>query len=326
MIRQVSSVFQRASRQTAYPFFCHTVRPFASSGKAGRISGGDANKVVPDDFFDDEVENEKQFLDLAVSLTRRKGLNNLHNLDREYTWDDLQKASRLEVYDEPAESAPSTADERLEKLKNLWNTELSEEDIKAEFIPPSADVDVVHTPRPKPGKDMRGDDDLRDAAMDALIARGGMVETRELNYSMQQDYMGDDRPPEELVRHMPNTAPEKFARDQQGKRHCPGGRQRRGKEKARLNCHLIDLDKVTPLDLHTLRRFLNIEGEILPKKLTGLCSKCQRKVAKTIKHTRCLGLLPHIGNIKLKDYSPDRQDEPFHVPATGEYHESKTVW
>ena len=124
--------------------------------------------------------------------------------------------SRLEVHDaEPVEPAPFTADERLEKLKNLWNTELRDEDIKAEFISPDDNVNMVHTPRPKPGKDMRGDDDLRDAAMDALIARGGMVETRELNYSMQQDYMGDDRPPEELARHMPNTAPEKFARDQQ---------------------------------------------------------------------------------------------------------------
>lgn len=243
------------------------------------------------------------------------------------------------MLDEEPVQAPTTADERLEELKNMWNTELTNDNLKAEFISPDDDVNVVRTPRPKPGKDTRGDDELKDAAMDALIARGGMVETRELNYSMQQDYMGDDGPPEELLRHIPNTAPEKFARDQQvslyiavvyniaqGKRHCPGGRQRRGKEKARLNCHLIDLDKVTPLDLHTLRRFLNIEGEILPKKLTGLCSKCQRKVAKTIKHTRCLGLLPHIGNIKLKDYSPDRQDEPFHAPATGGYHESKTVW
>ena len=39
MIRQVSFLFQRASRQTAYPVSYHAVRSFASSGKAGRIAG-----------------------------------------------------------------------------------------------------------------------------------------------------------------------------------------------------------------------------------------------------------------------------------------------
>ena len=54
--------------------------------------------------------------------------------------------------------------------------------------------------------------------------------------------------------------------------------QRRG-IKPVLLCHKIDLDKISYLDVVRLRDFMSADGEILSKKDTGLCSKCQRVVS-----------------------------------------------
>ena len=53
--------------------------------------------------------------------------------------------------------------------------------------------------------------------------------------------------------------------------------QRHGKT-PELRCHLIDLDALNFLDVINLRRFLSDDGEILSRKVTGLCAKCQRQV------------------------------------------------
>jgi len=63
----------------------------------------------------------------------------------------------------------------------------------------------------------------------------------------------------------------------QGLRACPGKMQRRGVKTA-LQCHQIDLETLHHLDVLTLRRFISEDSEILSKKRTGLCAKCQRKV------------------------------------------------
>jgi len=44
-------------------------------------------------------------------------------------------------------------------------------------------------------------------------------------------------------------------------------------------------------DVEFLEKFLNPQIKILPRKYTGLCSKHQRKVAKTIKQSRIMGFL-----------------------------------
>jgi ribosomal protein S18 len=45
-----------------------------------------------------------------------------------------------------------------------------------------------------------------------------------------------------------------------------------------FGCHLIDLDAISFVDVLTLRKFLSEDCEIMPRKATGLCAKCQRKV------------------------------------------------
>jgi len=141
----------------------------------------------------------------------------------------------------------------------------------------------------------------------------------------EDDNLGDLVNPNDLVRRDEDMDPalrnfslpaeeRSFDPLAQGSRPCPGKMQRRG-IKPVLLCHKIDLDKISYLDVVRLRDFMSADGEILSKKDTGLCSKCQRVVAKTIKHTRNLGLLPHLGEFSVTDsrssYSP-KQD--FHDP------------
>ena len=46
-----------------------------------------------------------------------------------------------------------------------------------------------------------------------------------------------------------------------------------------------------------LSRFINEQGKILPRRLTGTSLKYQRKVAVAVKRARHLGLLPYVGDL-----------------------------
>ncbi len=47
-------------------------------------------------------------------------------------------------------------------------------------------------------------------------------------------------------------------------------------------------------DAHFLKKFLNEQGKILPRRLTGTSLKFQRKVAQSVKRARHLALLPYV--------------------------------
>jgi small subunit ribosomal protein S18 len=47
-------------------------------------------------------------------------------------------------------------------------------------------------------------------------------------------------------------------------------------------------------DAEFLKRFLNEQGKILPRRLTGTSLKYQRKVAQAVKRARHLALLPFV--------------------------------
>jgi small subunit ribosomal protein S18 len=55
------------------------------------------------------------------------------------------------------------------------------------------------------------------------------------------------------------------------------------------NIRIIDYRNV-----EILKRFLNVQAKILPKKQTGVCSKHQRKLAQAVKRARIMSLLPFI--------------------------------
>ena len=44
-------------------------------------------------------------------------------------------------------------------------------------------------------------------------------------------------------------------------------------------------------------KFVNEQGKILPRRLTGTSLKYQRKVATAIKRARHLGLMPYVGDM-----------------------------
>ena len=48
------------------------------------------------------------------------------------------------------------------------------------------------------------------------------------------------------------------------------------------------------MDIKTLLRFVNDQGRILPRRLTGVTAKQQRKIAQAIKHARHLALIPFV--------------------------------
>lgn len=49
-------------------------------------------------------------------------------------------------------------------------------------------------------------------------------------------------------------------------------------------------------DIETLKRFLNPNARIQPRKRTGLTAKNQRSLAEAIKRARFMGLLPFVAN------------------------------
>ena len=60
-------------------------------------------------------------------------------------------------------------------------------------------------------------------------------------------------------------------------------------------------NKVVPdyKDVGTLRRFINERGKIVPRRLSGVTAKNQRKLAQAIKRARYLALLPFVAeNLK----------------------------
>ena len=50
-------------------------------------------------------------------------------------------------------------------------------------------------------------------------------------------------------------------------------------------------------DADFLRRFLNEQGKILPRRITGTSLKFQRKVATAVKRARHLALLPYVTDL-----------------------------
>jgi small subunit ribosomal protein S18 len=73
----------------------------------------------------------------------------------------------------------------------------------------------------------------------------------------------------------------------------PSPMQRRFFAPPQRSCNCKDIDYKNP---ERLRRFLHENGKIRPRRQTGLCAKCQRKLAREVKRARHLALLPFVGD------------------------------
>jgi len=56
----------------------------------------------------------------------------------------------------------------------------------------------------------------------------------------------------------------------------------------------IDFTSITYKDVKVLSNFLSDQGKILPRRVTGLSSKQQKKITKCIKTARIAALLPFV--------------------------------
>ncbi len=54
---------------------------------------------------------------------------------------------------------------------------------------------------------------------------------------------------------------------------------------------IVDIDYK---DIKLLRRFVNDQGKIMPRRVTGTSSKMHRKLVKSIKRARSIGLMAYI--------------------------------
>lgn len=57
-------------------------------------------------------------------------------------------------------------------------------------------------------------------------------------------------------------------------------------------CQLCAGKSVSYKEPEILKKYINEKGKILPRRVTGACSKHQRYIAREIKRARIIGLLP----------------------------------
>ena len=72
----------------------------------------------------------------------------------------------------------------------------------------------------------------------------------------------------------------------------------RGKRSRRKVCAFC-VDRVTAIDykdIGKLRRYLSERGKIVPRRVTGTCSRHQRQLTTAIKRARYVALLPYISD------------------------------
>ena len=62
--------------------------------------------------------------------------------------------------------------------------------------------------------------------------------------------------------------------------------------KKRKVCAMCTGKTITYKEPETLKRYINEKGKILPRRVTGACSKHQRHIASQIKRARMIALLP----------------------------------
>ncbi len=58
----------------------------------------------------------------------------------------------------------------------------------------------------------------------------------------------------------------------------------------------VEPDYVDYKDTETLKRFLNEQGKILPRRITNVSAKFQRQLTRAVKRARHLALIPFVAD------------------------------
>ena len=85
-------------------------------------------------------------------------------------------------------------------------------------------------------------------------------------------------------------------KDERGGRRSSGGGPRRGGFRRRRVCRFcVDkIDYIDYKDVRLLMMALADRGKIQPRRTSGTCAKCQRKLTTAIKRARQLALIPYV--------------------------------
>lgn len=75
-----------------------------------------------------------------------------------------------------------------------------------------------------------------------------------------------------------------------------GGSRGGGGRSRRKSCRFCaDTDLVIDYkDVRMLRGFITERGKIVPRRISGNCAKCQRRIAAAVKRARVIALLPYL--------------------------------
>lgn len=49
-------------------------------------------------------------------------------------------------------------------------------------------------------------------------------------------------------------------------------------------------------DIETLKKFISVNGKITPRRISGVCARHQRELARAIKNARFMALLPFVAD------------------------------
>ncbi len=79
-----------------------------------------------------------------------------------------------------------------------------------------------------------------------------------------------------------------------GEERSSGPRRGKGFFKKKVCKFCVQKLKVNYRDLDVLKRFVTERGKILPRRITGTCSKHQRFLAVSIKRARAIATLPYV--------------------------------
>lgn len=74
-----------------------------------------------------------------------------------------------------------------------------------------------------------------------------------------------------------------------------GERQRRGRKKVCAFCS-EKVEYIDYKDVSRLRRYISERAKIVPRRMTGVCSKHQRHLTTAIKRARHLAMVPYVSD------------------------------
>ncbi len=70
----------------------------------------------------------------------------------------------------------------------------------------------------------------------------------------------------------------------------------KGAAGAEKSASLDDIEYIDYKDTDLLLRFINEQGKILPRRITGVTAKQQRQLTRAIKRARHLALIPYVSD------------------------------